>query len=62
MGTITREPRVGDRIRIVGEFTIEEVNDTSLGIQYVHTDKNGQQWAFIPGASTTSIEILKEGK
>ncbi|QDK03251.1 hypothetical protein SEA_ROMAN_9 [Microbacterium phage Roman] len=50
--------KVGDRIRVIGEFTVQEVNDTSWGTQFVHTDEDGQQWAFVPGSSTTSIEVI----
>lgn len=49
---------VGDRIRVVGEFTVESIEETPFGVQYTHTDRDGQSWAFIPGRSTTSIEVI----
>ncbi|QIG58554.1 hypothetical protein SEA_HUBBS_9 [Microbacterium phage Hubbs] len=50
--------KVGDRIRVIGEFTVEEINDTSFGTQFVHTDDDGRSWGFIPGSNTTSIEVI----
>lgn len=49
---------VGDRIRVIGEFEVEDIQQTPFGTQYTHTDVNGQSWAFIPGPSTTSIEVI----
>lgn len=49
---------VGDRIRVIGEFTVEDIQQTPFGTQYTHTDVNGQSWAFTPGPSTTSIEVI----
>lgn len=54
------EVKVGDRIRVIGEFTVERVEQTPWGPQYTHTDVENQSWDFIPGPSTTSIEILEE--
>lgn len=50
--------RVGDKVRVVGEFVIQEINDTSFGTQLVHVDANGQYWSFVPGSSTTSVVAL----
>lgn len=52
------EVKVGDRIRVIGEFTVERIEQTPWGTQYTHTDADNQSWAFIPGASTTSIEVI----
>lgn len=49
---------VGDKIRVVGEFVVEAIEQTPFGVQYTHVDRNGQHWSFIPGPSTTSIEVI----
>lgn len=54
-----RDFKVGDKVRVVGEFVIEEINDTLYGVQYVHTDEDGRQWGFIPGDSTKSMELIE---
>lgn len=58
MSVDLNEFKVGDKVRVVGEFVIEEINDTLYGVQYVHTDDNGRQWAFIPGPNTKSMELI----
>lgn len=58
MSVETAHLRVGQKVRIVGEFVIDEINDTRFGTQLVHTDADGVQWSFIPGASTASIEVI----
>lgn len=52
--------KVGDRIRVVGEFTVESIEETPFGVQYTHVDRKGQHWGFIPGPSTTSITVIEE--
>lgn len=54
------EFKVGDEVRVVGQFVIEAIDDTSFGPQYVHTDADGQSWGFIPGSNTKSMTLASE--
>lgn len=54
------EFRVGDEVRVVGQFVIEAIHDTSFGTQYVHTDADGQSWGFVPGSNTKSMKRVGE--
>lgn len=55
-----RDIRVGDRVRVVGEFTVVGIMESPVGPIYTHSDESGQDWAFTPGGNTVSIEILEQ--
>lgn len=58
MSVETGHLRVGDKVRVVGEFIIDAVVDDFYGTSLEHTDSDGRSWTFTPGESTTSIEVI----
>lgn len=50
--------RVGDTIRVTGQFTVTQIKDGLHGTVISHTDENDQSWDFVAGPSTRSISLL----
>lgn len=50
--------RVGDTIRVIGQFTVTQVKEVPHGPVISHMDENGQSWDFVAGPSTRSIALL----
>lgn len=51
--------RVGDTIRVTGQFTVTEVKQGLHGPVFTHTDDQGNEWDFAPSTSTRTITLLE---